>query len=179
MKASKGLGIGIVTTFVVLAGNASAGLALTQWRVEDGGNGHWYGLTATTGSWEEMEAAAVAAGGHLASIHDTGENAYVYSLISQPGNGATFACWLGMMRDPSGPWYWSDGSESNYFNWAGGEPNNAQGNERWVWMYSTGGGVWNDHWPQYSLTGVIEVVPAPAGAAIFAAAGLASRRRRR
>ena len=177
MKASKGMGIGVVTTFMVLAGNASAGLALTQWRVEDGGNGHWYGLTATTGSWEEME--AVAAGGHLASIHNTGENAYVYSLISQPGNGATFACWLGMMRDPSGPWYWSDGSESNYFNWAGGEPNNAQGNERWVWMYSTGGGVWNDHWPQYSLTGVIEVVPAPAGAAVFAAAGLASRRRRR
>jgi hypothetical protein len=177
MKSWNGFGIASTAIILAVAPNTYAGL--TQWRIEDGGNGNWYGLTTNTGSWEAMEAEAVAVGGHLASIQNTSENSYIYSLISQPNSGATFACWLGMMRDPSGPWYWSDGSPTDYFNWTGGEPNNAQGNERWVWMYSTGGGGWNDHWPQYSLNGVIEVVPTPAGAVIFAVAGLAARRRRR
>ncbi|NBQ33630.1 MAG: hypothetical protein EBU21_17050, partial [Proteobacteria bacterium] len=45
-----------------------AGAALTQWRVEDGGNGHWYGVTAGKGTWDAAEAEAISLGGHLASI---------------------------------------------------------------------------------------------------------------
>ena len=52
-----------------------------QWRVEDGGNGHWYALTQNYGTWEECENEAVAAGGYLADITDASENAWLTEFI--------------------------------------------------------------------------------------------------
>ncbi len=159
----------------------SADAALVQWRVEDGGNGHWYGLTTSVGTWDAATAEAAALGGHLASITSSAENAFISNLASAAGSGATFACWLGLRRaNASSPWYWSDGSATNYFNWAPGEPNNAAGAEFYGWMYTpSAGGVWNDHnQTDYALRGVIEVVPAPGALALLALAGGVVRRRR-
>ena len=41
-----------------------------------------------------------------------------------------------------GSWYWLDGSEWNYSNWPGTEPNNSYGGEHFGQMYSSG--FWND-----------------------------------
>ena len=39
-----------------------------QWRVEDGGNGHWYQETGEGWLWDEARVAAEAVGAHLALI---------------------------------------------------------------------------------------------------------------
>ncbi|NDC39002.1 MAG: hypothetical protein EBZ48_13285, partial [Proteobacteria bacterium] len=132
------------------------------WRVEDGGNGHWYGVTAGKGTWDAAEAEAISLGGHLASIESASENEFVRLLCpenpSAPGN----ACWIGLSRPDGGAWRWSDGSAVTFTAWGSGEPNNARGNEFWVWIYGPHagktGGDWNDH-PQwdYAMFGIFEV----------------------
>ncbi len=162
-----------------IASGASGGLV--QWRVEDGGNGHWYGLTGSIGTWDAAEAEALSLGGRLASISNAAENQFIQTLATAPGTGATFACWIGLRRaNASSAWYWSDATPTTYFNWAAGEPNNAGGSEFFGWMYTPlAGGVWNDHnQTDHALRGVIEVVPAPGALALFALAGGALRRRR-
>jgi hypothetical protein len=50
---------------------AAAGTAIAQtvqWRVEDGGNGHWYELRLDELSWQAARRAALRAGGDLASL---------------------------------------------------------------------------------------------------------------
>lgn len=176
--------------FVIIAASVGSVHAddLVQWRVQDGGNGHWYGLTVGRGNWDAMEAEAVARGGHLASIASMSENQFVYSLMpSTIGAGALPGCWIGLQRAGLPSWAWSDGSAFSFTSWAPGEPNNARGNEFWVWMYGPGTpatsivGLWNDH-PQndYALPGIIEVVPSPAGVLpLVLATGLPRRHRRR
>jgi hypothetical protein len=179
VRTHRSLCMASLAASTLLCTHASA--ALVQWRVEDGGNGHWYGLTTSVGTWDAATAEATALGGLLASITSAAENAFVSALATAPGSGATFACWLGLRRaDAASPWYWSDGSDTSYFNWAPGEPNNAAGAEFYGWMYTPSvGGVWNDHnQTDYALRGVIEVVPTPSALALFALAGGVVRRRR-
>ena len=167
----------LVAGFVVGACANSANAALVQWSVANGGNGHWYGLSASANTWGLAEAEAVAAGGHLASIANAAENDFVFSLIA-PAAGTSPGCWIGLSRSSSTDWSWSDGSAFDYTHWEPGEPNNAGGSEFWVGMYYSGS-TWNDFhagWGQQF--GVIEVVPAPSAIAFFALAGLRARRRR-
>ncbi len=174
--------------FVALAASVGSAHAadLVQWRVEDGGNGHWYGLTVGRGNWDAMEAEAVSRGGHLASIASMSENQFIYSLIPPSvGVPSVPGVWLGLRRAGLPGWAWSDDSDFIFSSWASGEPNNARGNEFWVWMYgpgpySSGGtGVWNDH-PQndFALPGIVEVVPSPSAVLPLALMALLPRRRR-
>ncbi len=57
-----------------------------QWRVSEGGNGHFYmAVTAPAGlSWDRAEVLAEMAGGYLATITSAQENAFVFSLIQDP-----------------------------------------------------------------------------------------------
>ena len=166
--------------------NTSA--ALVQWRVEDGGNGNYYGLTSTATNWDAAQAEAAALGGNLACISTAEENAFVASLLPASAGGPNTAAWIGLFRTASSPWQWVDGSALNYLNWAGGEPNNALGDEYYGMMYGPAWpnwspnpfGGWNDHnQASFALFGVIEVVPAPGAAALLGAAGLIGSRKRR
>ena len=175
------LALALLATTSLLGVSRASQASLVQWRVEDGGNGHWYGLTSSIGTWDAAEAEALALGGHLASIANAAENQFIHALATAPASGATFACWIGLRRTNAGSaWYWSDGTPTSYFRWAPGEPNNAGGSEFYGWMYTpSNGGEWNDHnQTDYALRGVIEVVPAPGALALFALAGGARRRRR-
>lgn len=163
---------------------AHAELVFLEWSVAAGGNGHRYALTTLRGSWDEMEAEAIAAGGHLASIESAAENSFILSLIPNTLGGPGNACWIGLSRTAAGAWTWSDGSAFAYANWNGGEPNNATGQEFWGWIYGPHGnpnsdGRWNDHnqW-DYDLPGVIEIVPAPGAMALVLGLGAVRRRSR-
>ncbi|MCP4069922.1 MAG: C-type lectin domain-containing protein, partial [Phycisphaeraceae bacterium] len=103
-----------------LAGVVVSGVAAqdaVQWRVEDGGNGHWYLLDATAGiSWNEARSRALARGGDLASIENAEEN----SLLAGPVLGdlqldGGNQVWLGGRK--SGSWEWIDGSKFNFTSW--------------------------------------------------------------
>jgi hypothetical protein len=105
-----------------------------QWRVEDGGNGHWYGVRSDGGSWTSAKASCEAAGGHLATIANAAENSFVWSVLGGSGFYPCFAM-LGGYQDqeaadysePSGGWRWVTGEPMAYTAWYSGEPNNSNG----------------------------------------------------
>ena len=117
-----------------------------QWRVEDGGNGHWYALVNQPLDWQTALVAARARNGELVSVTSTQENDFVLGLV-----GASHA-WTGGIQtpdscEPACGWAWSDGSSWTYTNWdlTTGEPNNGGGNESGVeFRGSQSSGRWND-----------------------------------
>jgi|WetSurMetagenome_2_1015567.scaffolds.fasta_scaffold259032_2 hypothetical protein len=145
-------------------------------------NGHQYALTTGSGDWASAEAEAVAAGGHLVTINDAAENAFVWTTLMN-GQGTA---WLGLYQpagsiEPADGWIWISGDPSVYRNWNGGEPNNSSSfgeSEDFAEIgYTAYNGTWND-WgslrPDFSaIPGVIEVcsVPAP-GALLLGSMGM-------
>jgi hypothetical protein len=126
-----------------------------QWRVEDGGNGHWYEMRDFgTLSWMLHRDAAVALGGHLAAITSAAENAHVERLIPQtiPGYGQNyiFGPTIGLFQspgaaEPDGGWSWVTGEALGFTDWFPTEPNNFPNGENWVRFRFQGGTLaWND-----------------------------------
>jgi hypothetical protein len=105
----------VAVSSIALSSTADAQNAV-QWRIEDGGNGHWYGTTVVSISdatfWERQDA-AVALGGHLPTIANAAENAFVRSTI---GGG------LGLYHVPGGSWRNVTDEPVTYFNWQPGQP---------------------------------------------------------
>lgn len=98
----------------------------TQWSTASGGNGHWYEVVVPGGSitWEAAMAAAEARGGHLATIADSAENAFLFNLsTAKPGAWSrstwNFGPWLGLRREPLGgsSWIWINGESLGYTAW--------------------------------------------------------------
>jgi hypothetical protein len=118
-----------------------------QWRVEDGGNGHWYRRTEQPGTWYEAAARAEAVGGVLASVTSNGENEVVRSLI-----GPTQACWIGARKLPGIQWEWLDGSAWGFTMWCPGEPCCGDP-ERNIFLNDSG--CWNDNGGLWIASGFI------------------------
>ena len=100
---------------VMIAGVASAQDAV-QWRVEDGGNGHWYvALPSVAGrDWEGWVVAASALGGHLATITSVAENVFVTGPSVFPNAYPTLLARIGASQpagsaEPLGGWQWITG----------------------------------------------------------------------
>ena len=105
-----------------------------QWRVEDGGNGHWYAIRASglppfsAGNWEALRALALAQGGSLAQVETDAENLFVLRVLDPIALGGEVWAYLGATHDgtsdcSSATWRWLDGSALSYLNWAPGQPN--------------------------------------------------------
>jgi hypothetical protein len=146
------------------------------WTIASGGNGHTYRVVATSLiSWNSANAAAQAAGGYLATITSSNENAFIFSLIDDPtywvqsanGHGP----WIGGYQlpnsaEPAGGWTWVPETGSTtaqpftYTNWESGEPNNLTNtvngtnyNQDRCAFFHLGSGraaTWSD---EYNLTG--------------------------
>ena len=110
---------------VVLGAAAAAAVSMSalagdavQWRVADGGNGHWYrAVDAATGDSAIVLAASL--GGNLATIANAGENAVVKQVFL--ATGKQYA-WLGLLQasgqaTPGAGWYWVTGEPLKYLNW--------------------------------------------------------------
>ena len=143
--------------FVVLASisalfTATPGLGeWITWSVSEGGNGHSYLPVQVTSliSWDEASREARKAGGHLATITSTAENAFVFMLIDHPQywNGGLGPLLGGYQPsgspEPDGGWTWVTGEPWAYSNWAGDQPDNGDSpSEDGLCFLS--GGVWND-----------------------------------
>jgi len=82
-------------------------------------NGHWYFLLAPA-DWPSAEAEAVNLGGHLATIGDDAENAWVTNAFSMFG-GVPRTLWMGLNDSAQeGDWVWVSGEPDPYRNWAPG-----------------------------------------------------------
>jgi hypothetical protein len=117
-----------------------------QWRVEDGGNGHWYRCVRILPGvdWETARLACESVGGHLATIHSAAENDIVFSLTGDPKSWPMrFGPWLGGYESASG-WAWVTGEPWSWTNWEPGEPNNVCpfGEDRVHFIHY--GPQWND-----------------------------------
>ena len=118
---------------VLILGTVSAAQAtLYEW------NGHWYeDLTGL--NWGDVENQAQASGGHLVTINDAVEQAW---LVSTFGSSPWYFIGFNDIA-LEGTWVWSSGETVTYTNWNYGEPNNL-GNEDIAVMNWGGPGMWND-----------------------------------
>ena len=135
---------------------ASAQSQAVQWRVENGGNGHWYvgRLSLTRVTWEQARDAAQQEGGHLVTLTGASENAFAFSIVGSwaelwAGNSYG-GPWLGAHQpnptsSPSAGWHWVTGEPWQYTNWSPSEPND-QGYQggRESYLQYVAQGRWND-----------------------------------
>ena len=111
---------GVVAALVAVAvsGAASAQEAV-EWRVEDGGNGHWYAVipasTAQLGADTARNAGAL-----LATISGRAENSFVQALFVAEGNSPWGYIGLVQANGQAAPdvgWSWIDGSPLTFTSW--------------------------------------------------------------
>ena len=130
-------------------------------------NGVRYAYNPTSQTWTAAEAAAVAAGGHLASV----PNQQVQSALV--GTFGEYSYWVGLNDAAAeGTFVWSDGTPLTYTNWYGGTSstaNNTAAND-YVAFDSTGGG-WYVYGSGSSYRSVSEK-PAEVGAPTLSTAGV-------
>ena len=130
-----------------------------QWRIEDGGNGHWYEFAANDGiGWTSAWLLAQLHSwggqtGNLATITSAAENNFIATTFSGQW---TCGAWLGGWQDedmgPTEGWHWVTGEPWYYTNRSPGEPNDCGGHdEMFLDMLGTGPfpaggecGRWND-----------------------------------
>ena len=76
---------------------AGAQSAAVQWKVADGGNGHWYAAHLTWLEWDNARTFAESIGGHLATVSTAAENEFVADRTSLQYQDY----WLGAKRTGS------------------------------------------------------------------------------
>ena len=119
-----------------------------QWRVEDGGNGHWYQLETTVGvaDFEAMQEVAESQGGYLTAITSLAESEFIALNVvadKSSGRGALIGAFS---TDPANQvWAWVNGEPWGFTNWYGGEPKEVE-DLAYVLKPSQGGptGSWDD-----------------------------------
>jgi hypothetical protein len=114
---------------------AGAQNAAVQWKVDDGGNGHWYQPVISPGiTWQQSRSNAQAAGGDLVTIGTAQESAWIFhAIVSDPGlwwshptDGPRHGPWIGLFQDttatdysePAGGWKWIDGTPAGFTSWS-------------------------------------------------------------
>jgi hypothetical protein len=150
-------------------------------------NGHAYYLLPSA-SWTNSEAQAVSLGGHLATVNDAAENAWIAQTFSRFG-GQDRPLWIGLTdREVEGKFVWVNGEPATSLKWntESGEPNNSAGSgyeEDFTYMIESNAGnstlipgQWNDapdsgFGVNHNICGVVEVVP---GGAVTPAMGASS-----
>ena len=123
-----------------------------QWRVADGGNGHWYRFESSPAAWAAARAESAALGGYLVTVNSAPEGDFLRTL----GVGTA---WIGLLQNPASPgfsepaggWEWISGEPLNYTNWRvntngqPNEPNNIDGTSTDVAvMDAPARTTWND-----------------------------------
>jgi hypothetical protein len=185
---------------------AIANAAPVQWSTGAGGNGHWYEpvLVGSGITWSDAQAAAVTAGGYLATCTSDGEDQFVYSLIQDHDYWNFFdfyeiaaGPWIGGYQDtsdpsysePAGGWKWVTGETWSYTNWGADQPDDTwpgQCRLHYFYRYEWGAiRAWDDAFLDDStyVSYVVEwdqnPVPEPASIlAVLCGLGALARRRR-
>lgn len=113
-------------------------------------NDHLYAVYDNESSWDFAFELSGKMGGHLATISNSGENQFIYSLISSGGKSYYH---IGARNDNasnydtnSTPWRWVTGEAFSYTNWASGEPSGSGSKatrEHFGMIYKSSG-QWND-----------------------------------
>ncbi len=158
---------GSLTSVLDVSGGTLPGVESGPWMR----NGHTYYLL-TPSDWFAAETKAQELGGHLVTINDEAENAWVFDTFASYG-GVRRMLWLGLTdARHEGVFVWTSGEAASYRHFDAGEPNNDGGNplgrEDVVHMYPSldrRGSFWNDVNPfaesSFPFHGVVEVPRLP------------------
>lgn len=132
---------------IAFIGVAAVGAPI-EWKVADGGNGHYYEIIrdGTLRNWVEAKTAAESQSyrgrvGQMITITSEEENQFLIDHVLDDGQ-----FWLGLTDDPafggtesssfpdpqSSGWVWVSGEPFQYTNWHGAEPNNQSGDEHYI-----------------------------------------------
>lgn len=158
-------------------------------------NGHTYYLVAENSAkqritWANAETYAASLGGHLATVNDAAENAFLLSTFQESAiaakasahpNGGLLSMWIGYNDAASeGNFVWSGGGGTGYTNWAAGEPSGNQSDEDYAAILVPPAfglpGQWHDVVSDFRFNdvtyGLVEVptttsVPEPASAVLL------------
>ena len=114
------------------------------------GNGHYYEAVNGSTDWDAarddaeasvfVNADGVVYPGHLVTITSAEESEFLTANFAAGIHEGGY--WIGGFFDGKS-WEWLTGEEFVYQNWAGGEPNNSNGNEDAIHINSKAG-EWND-----------------------------------
>jgi hypothetical protein len=154
-------------------GSVDAPEGAVEWSV----NGHKYLFVAAPGtSYEDAKAAAEVMHGHLVTLANADENAFVFDMLRRNLDASYhagftpnfFGPWLGAERTPSSgsadagyAWSWVTQEPFTYADWFPGEPNGANtGENRVVYFYQRPDGSapvagWADVIPTLTCSGYV------------------------
>ncbi|MFZ4722639.1 MAG: C-type lectin domain-containing protein [Phycisphaerales bacterium] len=165
-------------SFAVVMASSLSGATLAQapveWKVSEGGNGHWYQLVISgPTTWSAARTASEERGGHLVTVALASEEAFIAQLAARASHPTAWVDdqavtaagpWLGgyqpLGASSSQPWAWVNGEPWNWTGWATGEPNGGfRPGEAWSCMLGFAGRNdyrgWADatsiDFPQYPL----------------------------
>ena len=118
----------LAAAITLIASSAAHAQEAVQWRVQDGGNGHWYLPITTPVTRPQALRQAAALGGHLATITSSAENQFLASL-NLPSLEGAISYWTGGIRTESGygPWSWITDEAWSYSDFDVSEPNGCCG----------------------------------------------------
>jgi len=130
--------LGLVASLAVGGAASAADAPAVEWKVSDGGNGHWYQFFSATVNWDVARANALAKGGDLVCITTLSENNFVKILLPIGSAG-----YMGAVHTTEGVsgFEWVSGEPWSFTSWNNYEPNGGVG--QIVWIENAGG--WNDH----------------------------------
>ena len=133
----------MAVTAAVTANGALAGDPM-QWRVVDGGNGHWYQLRYVSAglTFDQAQSIATSVGAHLATVTSSVENEWIKTNAAVPNpTGTIWGPSVGG-RKINGAWTWVTGEPWNFSAWGESEPT-GDGPILQYWRY--GSLWWNDN----------------------------------
>ncbi|MDA7668699.1 hypothetical protein OAG01_00660 [bacterium] len=155
----------VAATLAGVVVSSAAAQDAVRWRVEDGGNGHWYEWVpwGEVSSFNSVSDISISRGGHLATLNSPEEEVFVRLLIQEGGCGTPpqKEVVIGLVqppnaKEPAGGWQWNTGEVLRYTNWRQGEPNNASGIEDVGVLNAESG--WNDQRETISGCGISAIV---------------------
>lgn len=144
-------------------------------------NGHQYAATLEYSNWAQAEAWAVEVGGHLATINDAAENAWLTANFAgfytplDPANPWNSLIWIGF-ENVGNDWVWVSGEPVTFPPpwWLSPDDNLSLGAIHAYLhpgSHPSPGTWWNaparDTLPPYYPRGIIEVSPVPAPGALL------------
>jgi len=138
----------VAASGAVAMGSSAFAQDAVQWRVEDGGNGHWYAFRQESNviCWHTARSLCELSGGHLATITSAAENQLLLALTvpMNPG-GIEGGPYIGGTSEglPWGNWYWITGEPFQFTQWLPGAPNNSGEEYLHFWRWTNLG--WNDN----------------------------------
>jgi hypothetical protein len=154
---------GIAT--LAIASTAQAQQAV-QWKVSDGGNGHWYQVVLQRRPFAESANHATSVGGFLAEIDSSTENSFCFGLASAdlaawylPTVGFGQGPYVGSHRVSTGEWVHLSGASMRYSGWCSGQPDDYGGSQSVATHWAPTGqpsSCWDDVSPEFVNSSIVE-----------------------